>query len=75
MHSRSSGVTLRENTERPETVDVRANVLAGVASEKIMSCAMRMLETDTIWKNPFGDGRTGERNCKDYRKLTQIFRN
>jgi UDP-N-acetylglucosamine 2-epimerase (non-hydrolysing) len=54
-------VTLRENTERPETVDVGANVLAGTGSEKIMNCAMRMLETDTRWKNPFGDGRTGER--------------
>ncbi len=57
-------VTLRENTERPETVDVGANVLAGTGSDKIMNCAMRMLETDTRWKNPFGDGRTGERIVK-----------
>jgi len=54
-------VTLRENTERPETVEVGANVLAGTGSEKIMNCAMRMLETDTRWKNPFGDGHTGEK--------------
>ena len=57
-------VTLRENTERPETVDVGANVLAGVASEKILNGAMRMLEKDTRWKNSFGDGRTGERIVK-----------
>jgi UDP-N-acetylglucosamine 2-epimerase (non-hydrolysing) len=57
-------VTLRENTERPETVDVGANMLAGTGSDKIMNCAMRMLETDTRWKNPFGDGRTGERIVK-----------
>jgi UDP-N-acetylglucosamine 2-epimerase (non-hydrolysing) len=57
-------VTLRENTERPETVEVGANVLVGVASEKIMNGAMRMLETDTRWKNPFGDGHTGERIVK-----------
>lgn len=57
-------VTLRQNTERPETVDVGANVLAGTGSEKIINCAMRMLKTDTRWKNPFGDGHTGERIVK-----------
>jgi len=57
-------VTLREKTERPETVDVGANILVGVASEKIMNGAMRMLETDTRWKNPFGDGHTGDRIVK-----------
>jgi UDP-N-acetylglucosamine 2-epimerase (non-hydrolysing) len=54
-------VTLRENTERPETVDVGANILVGVASEKIMNGARRMLETDTRWKNPFGNGHTADR--------------
>jgi UDP-N-acetylglucosamine 2-epimerase (non-hydrolysing) len=53
-------VTLRENTERPETVDVGSNVLVGARSEQIMSGARRMLETDTGWKNPFGDGHTGD---------------
>jgi UDP-N-acetylglucosamine 2-epimerase len=45
-------------------VDVGANVLAGVASEKIMNGAMRMLETDRRWKNPFGDGHTSDRIVK-----------
>jgi UDP-N-acetylglucosamine 2-epimerase (non-hydrolysing) len=57
-------VTLRENTERPETVDVGANVLAGVTYEWIMNGAKKMLETDTRWKNPFGDGHTGDRIVK-----------
>jgi len=52
------------NTERPETVEVGANVLAGTGSEKIMDGAMRMLETDTRWENPFGDGHTGDRIVK-----------
>jgi len=34
-------VTLRDNTERPETLDVGANVLAGVSSERIMGGAGR----------------------------------
>jgi UDP-N-acetylglucosamine 2-epimerase (non-hydrolysing) len=52
-------VTMRENTERPETLDVGANVLAGVSSERIMSGARRMLEAESGWMNPFGDGRAG----------------
>lgn len=49
-------VTLRDNTERPETVHVGANILAGTSSEKIISCANQMINTKSSWKNPFGDG-------------------
>jgi UDP-N-acetylglucosamine 2-epimerase (non-hydrolysing) len=54
-------VTLRDNTERPETVDVGSNVLAGTDSEKIVESARRMLVKGKGWKNPFGDGRAAER--------------
>ena len=54
-------VTLRDNTERPETVDVGANVLTGASSERIMKGALQMMEAEAGWKNPFGDGCTGER--------------
>jgi UDP-N-acetylglucosamine 2-epimerase (non-hydrolysing) len=54
-------VTLRDNTERPETVAVGANVLAGAVPEKILSCAREMLSGSRCWDNPFGDGRAGTR--------------
>ena len=54
-------VTLRDNTERPETVDVGANALAGVRSQCIMDGARKMLEAGEGWKNPFGDGTAGQR--------------
>jgi UDP-N-acetylglucosamine 2-epimerase (non-hydrolysing) len=54
-------VTLRENTERPETVDVGANMLAGTESQRIMDCARKMIGTGEVWKNPFGEGNTGQR--------------
>jgi len=54
-------VTLLEDIERPETLDVGANVLAGVSSERIMKCAVQMLEAKFEWKNPFGNGHTGNR--------------
>jgi UDP-N-acetylglucosamine 2-epimerase (non-hydrolysing) len=57
-------VTLRENTERPETLEVGSNILAGTDPDKIVKCAHVMLEKKQRWKNPFGDGKAGERIVK-----------
>jgi UDP-N-acetylglucosamine 2-epimerase (non-hydrolysing) len=54
-------VTLRDNTERPETALVGANVLVGVDPEKILEGARTMMERKRDWENPFGDGWAGER--------------
>jgi len=54
-------VTLRDNTERPETVEVGKNVLAGAESENITRCVDEILNRRLSDANPFGDGRTGER--------------
>ncbi|MCX8081994.1 MAG: UDP-N-acetylglucosamine 2-epimerase (non-hydrolyzing) [bacterium] len=49
-------VTLRENTERPETLDVGSNILAGWKKENIISSSEKMLNKKDGWENPFGDG-------------------
>ncbi len=54
-------VTLRDNTERPETIDVGANVLAGTEPSNIAGKAVLMLAKKGRWKNPFGDGNAAER--------------
>jgi UDP-N-acetylglucosamine 2-epimerase (non-hydrolysing) len=54
-------VTLRDNTERPETVAAGANVLAGATVEKIVESAATMLGKDKNWANPFGDGHAAEK--------------
>jgi len=54
-------VTLRDNTERPESVEVGANVLAGAEPANIVRCAQAMRARARDWANPFGDGRSGER--------------
>lgn len=54
-------VTLRDSTERPETLDVGANVLAGVAPERIRARAEEMMGTEPTWENPFGDGTAAEK--------------
>lgn len=53
-------VTLRNNTERPETIEVGANVLAGTKPESIVEKVSMMLAKDKNWINPFGDGRASE---------------
>ena len=54
-------VTVRDNTERPETVEVGANTLAGVDPEAIVDSAEAMLRRSRDWENPFGDGRAADR--------------
>jgi UDP-N-acetylglucosamine 2-epimerase (non-hydrolysing) len=54
-------VTLRDNTERPETLDVGSNILAGTNPDRILEAARIMSATNRSWVNPFGDGKTGSR--------------
>lgn len=53
-------ITLRENTERPETIHVGSNLLAGTNPSKILNAAKKILKGENIWKNPFGDGKSAE---------------
>lgn len=57
-------VTLRDNTERPESVDVGANLVAGVTPDGILVAASVMLNRKRNWRNPFGDGKAAERIIK-----------
>ena len=52
-------VTLRDNTERPETVNAGKSVLAGSDPDSIVRCAREMLDRKLSDENPFGDGRSG----------------
>ncbi len=57
-------ITLRDNTERPETVEVGANILVGDNKEKLINGVEIMLNKERNWENPFGDGKSGERIIK-----------
>lgn len=52
-------VTVRDTTERPETIRVGANQVAGVDPDRIERCALQMLAVERQWPNPYGDGRAG----------------
>ena len=51
-------ITLRENTERPETVSVGANILVGDSLEKLLKAIQKMQTFDPSYTPPFGDGTT-----------------
>jgi len=54
-------VTLRDNTERPETVDVKANIIAGRNPNEILKSTHKMLKAKRAWKNPLGDGKASDK--------------
>jgi UDP-N-acetylglucosamine 2-epimerase (non-hydrolysing) len=47
-------VTVRQSTERPETVDCGSNVVAGLKPERIRSAARIMMSLHGAWKCPEG---------------------
>jgi UDP-N-acetylglucosamine 2-epimerase (non-hydrolysing) len=61
-------VTLRDETERPETLIVGSNVLVGTCPDKILKESSKMLSIKPIWENPFGD-----ENCA--RNIVQLISN
>ncbi len=64
-------VTLRDNTERPETLEVGANILAGALPENIVKCAQMMIK-NRKWRNPFGDGTAAKRIIAELMKKEHI---
>jgi UDP-N-acetylglucosamine 2-epimerase (non-hydrolysing) len=54
-------LTLRENTERPEAVEVGASELVGRDAIKAVQAAKQWLSRDAYsWENPFGDGHVAK---------------
>jgi UDP-N-acetylglucosamine 2-epimerase (non-hydrolysing) len=57
-------VTIRNNTERPETVAVGSNIVAGTKPAGILGAVYSMSKRKQNWKNPFGDGKASQRILK-----------
>ena len=54
-------VTMRENTERPETISVGSNILVGTDPDRIIKGVEEMLARPRTWDNPYGDGTTAKK--------------
>jgi UDP-N-acetylglucosamine 2-epimerase (non-hydrolysing) len=55
---RTPCVTLRTTTERPETLEVNANILSGLNKTEVKNRVRYMLSRKRDWDNPFGQGDT-----------------
>jgi len=71
-------ITLRNNTERPETVHVGGNFLVGDDPRRIIEMSKYVLEhREEIvrriksFENPYGDGRAGERIARILKEIVE----
>ena len=53
-------VTLREETERPETIMIGCNILAGTNPEKVLNACHRRMSLSSMWKNPFNNEKSAK---------------
>jgi UDP-N-acetylglucosamine 2-epimerase (non-hydrolysing) len=60
-------ITLRYNTERPETVEAGGNILVGTSQKKIVNSVREILGDEDLYRsmkgaaNPYGDGTASEK--------------
>ena len=57
-------ITLRESTERQETIELGSNRLGGTQEERIVEvyeAVLKSVQDKKRWKNPYGDGKASQR--------------
>jgi len=54
-------VTLRNETERQQTIDLAANILAKNDGSGLVTCINHMIKNKKRFTQPFGDGHASER--------------
>ena len=56
-------VTIRESTERPETIEAGSNILAGLDIENILNSVKQItsIKPDWNWDSSLGDGKTASK--------------
>jgi len=59
-------VTLRDTTERPETIEHGSNILSGTAPETVLRCVKTVLSNPPAWEPPreYLDGKVSDTVCK-----------
>ena len=48
-------ITIRKNTERPETLKIKSNILTGYNPKNIKSIIRKIINTKRKWKNQYGN--------------------
>lgn len=54
-------VSMRDYSDRPESIEVGASILSGCKADKILKATELMLKRKRSWENPFGDGKAAKK--------------
>ena len=57
-------ITIRNSTERPETINMKCNVLTKPDLNSLKTNVKRMLSKKISWKNPYGNGNAAIKSYK-----------
>ena len=63
-------VTLRNSTERTETVKIKSNIVSGYKEKNILRNVSKMIKRKNSWGNPFGKGDSSNKIIKFLKKIT-----
>ena len=57
-------ITIRNSTERPETIKIGCNILSKINTKMVYKHAMKILRRNIKWKNPYGKGNAAIKSYK-----------
>ena len=55
-------VTIRNSTERPETLAIGCNILSKVKNKKLYVDAKKIIKRKISWRNPYGSGKASQKS-------------
>ena len=65
-------ITIRNSTERPETLEIGCNILSKLQDNMVYKHAMKILNRNIKWKNPYGNGNAA---LKSYNIIKDFLNN
>ncbi len=57
-------ITIRNSTERPETIHIGCNILSKISDKMIYKDVLKILNKNIKWKNPYGNGNASQKSYK-----------
>jgi len=65
-------ITIRNSTERPETLEIGCNILSKLQDNMVYKHAIKILNRNIKWKNPYGNGNAA---LKSYNIIKDFLNN
>ena len=63
-------ITIRNSTERPETIKIGCNILSNINENRLLKHSAEILKRKIKWRNPYGDGNA---SLKSYYIIKEIL--